>query len=391
MGNSDHTYPKGPLLPRRLRITIVALLFLTWSLIFTTLASDKPPLVKPTPSSDWTPVRRLTCTDTFWDPDTCGMDGADCEPSSSGQLVPFQCPANCLRDGVIPPHRPHRVGGEEVTGRPLVIGGPIYRGDSYICPAAVHAGVVDDAAGGCGVARHMGMTNSFSASYMYDVESLDVQTYFPSTFRFTVESEDMACPRGMMDAADGGAGAGAGAAWALPYVSAAHTALVWRTTGSRTARSLWALAVTYAHLSLRPGARRWARSWVVAPVQPPPTRAATPDGSDVPTPRVLEPVIVQDSVSSITFHWATPVPEGVEGISMMVDDVERARRFFGEGASKNRLKEGEETDSFIWRRTPQAFVDYIRFGWIKNGRVLKYSQPGTWLTNGTWTGIPAGK
>lgn len=364
------------MLPRRLRVTIVGLLFLTWSLTFTTLSNDKLPLVKPTPSSDWTQVRKLTCTDTFWNPDTCGMDGVNCEPFS-GQLVPFQCPSNCLRDGVVT-GKPHLVGGQEITGQPLVIGGPIYRGDSYICPAAVHAGVVADADGGCGVARYMGMTNSFSSSYMYDVESLDVQTYFPMTFRFTVESEDMACPH-VTDAS-----------WALPYVSAVHTALVWRTTGSKTTRSLWALAVTYGHLSLRPGARRWVRSWVSPPSTAPAPAARVPDG-DVPTPQVLEPVIFQDSISNITFQWATPIPEGVEGISMMVDDVERARRFFGKGAKNNQLKDGEDKDSFFWQRTPQAFVDYIRFGYIKNGRVLKYSQPGTWFTNGTWSGIPASK
>lgn len=375
-------------LPRRLRIIIVTILFVSWSFIFTLLSNERVPFVKPAGSAEWLPVRKLTCTDTFWNPDECGMDGVHCEPSY-GRLVAFECPAHCVRDGVVRGPRPHLAGGHEVLGRPLVIGGPIYRGDSYVCPAAVHAGVADDEAGGCGVAKYMGMTNSFSASYMYDVESVDVQTYFPLTFRFTVESEDMACPARASAAAAEGEGEGegdGGAGWMLPYVSAAHTALVWRTSSSPTARTLWALAVTYGHLSLRGSPWEWVRSWWASS-----SSSASTAEVDVPIPQVLEPEIFMDSISNFTIKWATPVPAGVEGISMLVDDVERARRFFGKGAKKNKLREGESADSFFWQRTPQAFVDYIRFGYIKNGKVLKYSKPGIWFTNGTWTGIPAEK
>lgn len=354
---------------RRSRIVVVALLFLTWWLLFTILSNNEPPPVKPVASSEWLSTRRLSCTDTFWNPEECGLDGAECEPFSN-RLVAFQCPSDCVREGVVR-GKPHRVGGQETVGRPLVIGGPIYRGDSYICPSAVHAGVVADATGGCGVAKLTGMTNSFPSSEIYDVESIDVQTYFPMSFRFTLESEEMACP----EAKD--------ASWALPYVSAAHTALIWRTTGSATIRTLWSLAVMYAHLSVRQGAGTWMRPWSY----PRPAEVIKADEA-APVPRILEPVIFMDSVSNITFKWVTPIPPEVEGISMLVDDVERARRYVGKGR-KNVLKEGEEVDSFFWQRTPQAFVDYIRFGYIKGGKVLKYSKPGIWFTNGTWTGIPA--
>lgn len=295
------------------------------------------------------------------------MDGAKCEPFSS-RFAAFQCPANCVRDGVVT-GPPHLVGDREILGQPLVIGGPIYRGDSYICPTAVHAGVIDDATGGCGVAKFMGMTNSFPGHFMNDVESIDVQTYFPLTFRFTIESEDIACPAPRQDTK-----------WALPFVSAAHTALVWRTTRSTAVRTVWSMVVIYAHLRLHQDAAgqsiRWASS-----------SSSSNAAAEVPIPEILEPVIFMDSISNATFKWATPVPKDAEGISMWVDDVERARRYFGEGA-KNVLREGEQADSFFWQRTPQAFVDYIRFGYIKDGKVTKYSQPGIWFTNGTWTGIP---
>ncbi|KAJ4415745.1 hypothetical protein N0V82_007175 [Gnomoniopsis sp. IMI 355080] len=357
----------------RRRIAILAVLLFTWSLAFTTLSHDGlPPIQAQTTSSstEWLPVKKLSCTDSFWVPDECGMNGEKCE-SLANQFTAFQCPANCVRDGVVT-GKPHLAGDREIIGQPLVIGGPIYRGDSYICPTAVHAGVVDDATGGCGVVKFMGMTNSFPGYAMGDVESIEVETYFPLTFRFTVESDDLDCPAPRQDTK-----------WALPFVSAAHTALVWRATRSTAVRSVWSMAVIYAHLrSGQDAGRRNSLWWSSNPV---PESGAV--GKEVPIPKILEPEISMGTISNATFKWATPVPKDVEGISMWVDDVERKRRYFGKGAT-NVLGEEEQVDSFLWQRTPQAFVDYIRFGYIKDGKVLKYSQPGVWYTNGTWTGIP---
>ncbi|CAN8104141.1 unnamed protein product [Discula destructiva] len=364
---------------RRRKIIIIAGLFLTWSLAFITFSHDGASFVcaKTTSSSsssslpEWLPVKKLSCTDAFWVPEECGLDGATCEPFSTHHAA-FQCPANCAREGAVS-GKPHLAGGDEILGKPLVIGGPIYRGDSYICPTAVHAGVVDDATGGCGVAQFMGMTNSFPGRLGHGgIESIGVRTYFPLTFRFTVESEDLDCPAARKDGK-----------WALLFVSAVHTALVWRATHSSAVRTVWALAVMYAHLRHREGAGKWMDAGL-APKQP---AASTHLGGEVAIPQILEPVIFRDTISNATFKWATPVPDDIEGISMWIDDVERSRRYFGNGG-KNMLKEGEQADSFVWRRTPQAFVDYIRFGYIKGGKVIKYSQPGIWFTNGTWTGIP---
>lgn len=374
---------KDPLPSSRRKIVILAVLVLTWSLAFTTLSHDGlPPIQAQTTSSsssEWLAVKKLSCTDTFWVPDDCGMDGVKCK-SQANQFTAFHCPANCVRDGVVNGTKPHLAGDKEILGKPLVIGGPIYRGDSYICPTAVHAGVVDDATGGCGVVKFMGMTNSFPGYFMNNVESMEVETYFPLTFRFTVESDELQCPAARQDTK-----------WALPFVSAAHTALVWRSSQSSTVRTVWSLAVIYAHLRLRQDAGAGSRrmSSLLSPRTAPDSSGAADMLKDVPIPQILEPEIFMGTISNATFKWATPVPKGVEGISMWVDDVERKRRYFGdEGAKKNELGEEETADSFVWRRTPQAFVDYIRFGYIKDGKVLKWSQPGVWYTNGTWTGIP---
>lgn len=372
---------KDPLPSGRRKIIILAVLGLTWSLAFTTLSHDGlPPIQAQTTSSstsEWLPVKKLSCTDTFWVPDDCGLDGVNCK-SQANNFAAFHCPANCVRDGVVT-GKPHLAGDKEITGQPVVIGGPIYRGDSYICPTAAHAGVIDDATGGCGVVKFMGMTNSFPGYFMNDIESIEVETYFPLTFRFTVESDDLACPAPRQDTK-----------WALPFVSAAHTALVWRSSQSSTVRTLWSLAVIYAHLRVRQDAAGSRMSSLSSSTTTAPGSSVVKDDLEVPIPEILEPEIAMGTISNATFKWATPVPEGVEGISMWVDDVERKRRYFGsEGAKKNVLGEEETADSFLWQRTPQAFVDYIRFGYIKDGKVLKWSQPGVWYTNGTWTGIPS--
>ncbi|KAF3765377.1 LCCL domain-containing protein [Cryphonectria parasitica EP155] len=349
-------------------ITFVALLWLTWAVIFKIFSDERLPRIWSTSSSEPLPVKELSCTDTLWAPDDCGMDGAKCEPFNNHHIA-FQCPSNCIRDGIVT-GKPHLVGNQEILNRPLVIGGPIYRGDSYICPAAVHAGVVDDATGGCGVAKLLGTTNSFSDSYMYGIESINVQTYFPKSFKFTIDSDDMTCPTARKTS------------WVLPYVSVAYTGLIWRATSSTAVRAVWSLAVIYAHVSSSQrfsAGSLWSRSSTPVPV---------PDaGGKVRTPAMLEPVIYMGTISNITLNWAEPIPADVDGISMLLNDVERARRF--RDSTKNELKDGEAEGSFFWQRTPQAFVDYIRFGYIKDGKVLGYSQPGTWFTNGTWTGIPA--
>lgn len=312
-------------------------------------------------------MHRFSCTESFWpSSEECGKGGVNCVPDVSGQfpstIQAFRCPANCVRDAA-PDGRPHLVGDQDVTRRPVVIGGPIYRGDSELCAAAVHAGVLDDAKGGCGVVKRMGQTNSFPDSYMYDVGSLSVKTYFPLTFNFPTTNEEIGgrCP------------ASSDRSWALPWVSAGHTVLFFQVTGSTGARALWLTSVATAHFL------RW-RAGPTTSSTSVPAQQNVP--GPVPLPEILEPVInkqtLSNSVANITFTWATPTPEGIEGISMLVDDVERERVFF---------KDAQAKDSFFWERGPQAFVDIIRFGYVKDGKVLRYSPAGTWLLNDSWTGL----
>lgn len=354
----------------RNKFIIGSILFLSWAFIFLSFSnSADPPLVEPS-SSKQLSVRNFSCTEAFWpSAEKCGKGGANCVPDTSGvfpsKLLAFRCPANCVRDA---PRNgaPHLVGDTEVTQRPVVIGGPIYRGDSEFCAAAVHAGVLDDARGGCGVVKRMGQTNSFPGSDMYGVESVAVKTYFPLTFNFPTTNEEVAgrCPEATVDRS-----------WALPWVTIGHSIVFFQITSSSGARAAWVASVATAHLL------RWRSSSAPAVTLEPAQNAVS---DPVPIPNILEPQIngqtLDMSVANITFKWATPTPPGIEGISMMVDDVERERIYFGDGKGK---------DTFFWERGPQAFVDYIRFGFVKDGRVLEYSPAGTWLLSDSWTGIPA--
>lgn len=365
-----HLKPKPQTrLSTRNKIVICSVLFLSWAFIFINFSgSANPPLLEPSTSKNL-PVRHFACGEAFFpSPEACGMGGEKCVPNTSGVFEPktmgFRCPANCVRDA---PRdgAPHLVGDQDVTRRPVVIGGPIYRGDSEMCAAAVHAGVLEDSKGGCGVVKRMGQTNSFAGTDMYGVESLSVKTYFPLTFNFPTTNEEVLgqCPE-INDHS-----------WALPWVTIGHTVLFFQITASPGARAVWIASVASAHLL------RWRSSPEPVEVVSVPVQKTVSDSA--PIPKMLEPEIygqtLHNSVSNITFKWAMP-PPGVDGISMLVDDVERDRVSFSDSHGK---------DSFFWERGPQAFVDYIRFGYVMDGAVLRYSPAGTWFLNDTWTGIPA--
>lgn len=96
---------------------------------------------------------------------------------------------------------PYTVGGQEVNYQSLVIGGStddqggdpgIYRGDSYICPAALHAGLISDQGGGCGVLRRTGGHNDFPSVEKNGVSSIGYDSYFPLSFTFDLGSSEEA-------------------------------------------------------------------------------------------------------------------------------------------------------------------------------------------------------
>ena len=80
------------------------------------------------------------CTSTYWlEDDGCGIDGSECAPFTNSSFD-FRCPAQC--NSVIL-ENPRTIGDITVDFVPLLVGGgdvnKTYRGDSFICAAAVQA------------------------------------------------------------------------------------------------------------------------------------------------------------------------------------------------------------------------------------------------------------
>lgn len=93
-------------------------------------------------------------------------------------------------------HNPHAVGDQEINYKPFVIGGPddrspefdsIYRADSFLCQAAIHAGVVSDEKGGCGVVSLAGEQRRFAASKRNGIQSIEFDSSFPKSYTFLSE------------------------------------------------------------------------------------------------------------------------------------------------------------------------------------------------------------
>ena len=102
---------------------------------------------------------------------SCGLDGQGCLNSFA-----FICPASCKDVKVI-------------NYWSLVIGGPkdpedpataIYRGDSFVCAAAIHAGVATDRAGGCGVLSRTGEQHNFPSVDAYGILSIGIPVELPT-------------------------------------------------------------------------------------------------------------------------------------------------------------------------------------------------------------------
>jgi hypothetical protein len=131
------------------------------------------------------PIQHIDCSETFWRRGNgCGLNGFECRPFN-GTSFAFRCAANCAQVQVL---NPYPVGSQDIVYRPLVIGGPVYRGDSFICGSAIHAGIVSDVYGGCGIVSRVGQSDSFPATQRNGIESVGFDSYFPLSFEFTSNS-----------------------------------------------------------------------------------------------------------------------------------------------------------------------------------------------------------
>ncbi|ERF76649.1 hypothetical protein EPUS_04469 [Endocarpon pusillum Z07020] len=170
------------------------------------------------PSNIW-------CGASFWDNGNgCGLNGNRCRPFSSAHLA-FRCPSNCRAVQLL---EPYLVGNQSVVYQGLVIGGPnsndpdsmpVYRGDSFICQAAIHAGVIANGNGGCGVATLTGTHHNFQPSNANGIQSIGFPASFPRTYTFqTLSSAQSSCPTDSR--------------WPLFAITATFLILLWLVTTS---------------------------------------------------------------------------------------------------------------------------------------------------------------
>jgi hypothetical protein len=100
-------------------------------------------------------------------------------------------------------------------------------------------------------------------------------------------------------------------------------------------------------------------------------------------PIVLPPIIHNNFGSSIaaniTFKWALPLPQHYDGVSVLVNDVERFRGY-----------EDQNKESFTWTRTDEDLPEYFRFAYMAGSGVADYTKAGVWKTDGSWKQMASG-
>ncbi|KAI0467986.1 hypothetical protein F4859DRAFT_221546 [Xylaria cf. heliscus] len=164
----------------------------------------------------WGEPSDISCGVTYWSKNNgCGIDGVDCRPFTNSSFA-FRCPANCASYRVL---NPRAVGVQEIIYAPLIVGGPpdpanelnpVYRGDSFICGAAIHSGVISGSQGGCGVVSLIGEQQNFIGTDRHGINSVPFDSYFPLSFTFL---PDIKC-----DAKD--------ARWSLLAISVVYTSVL---------------------------------------------------------------------------------------------------------------------------------------------------------------------
>lgn len=161
---------------RRHRHIFLYTIVLTWGVAFLLLLLKSQFPIK---DGEGGYVVNLDCVDTIWKrKNECGLDGIDCRPFSNESFA-FRCPAKCAGVQVL---NPHAVGPLNINYRPLVVGDDVYRGDSFVCASALHAGVISDARGGCGRVSRLGEHIEFHDSKKHGIDSISFDSYFPLSF-----------------------------------------------------------------------------------------------------------------------------------------------------------------------------------------------------------------
>ena len=130
------------------------------------------------------------------DSTTCGLKGELCQPFHNRTFA-FRCPATCQSTIT---STPETIGDQEINYRGVVVGGLtmvndaktlIYRGDSFICAAAIHAGLLDDTHRGSGIVSLIGEHGNFPSMESNGIFSIGFTPSFPVAFTFPEGRENL--------------------------------------------------------------------------------------------------------------------------------------------------------------------------------------------------------
>ncbi|KAJ9615856.1 hypothetical protein H2200_001933 [Cladophialophora chaetospira] len=176
------------LLPSRwLKLSLLLLLYILWIGMF---ISALPVAVLSDTASETTTPARMSCTSQLWSNSTnCGLNGQECGPFENSNFT-FVCPAGCANVKIL---EPHYVGAQRLNYRSFVIGGPrqledpttaIYRADSFICAAAIHAGVISNQQGGESLLVREGQQSDYPSIKAHGITSIGFESNFPLSFTF---------------------------------------------------------------------------------------------------------------------------------------------------------------------------------------------------------------
>lgn len=140
---------------------------------------------------------------------------------------------------------PHVVGNQSFKYQGLVVGGaepgsadtPIYRADSFVCQAAIHAGAISNSNGGCGVVKLEGSSHSYPSTKQYGIQSVGFPSTFPKSFSFIeLSSSHESCPKDPR--------------WPLLGVTIASVILLWLFATSPAVLFFSTFFILFSHVGL---------------------------------------------------------------------------------------------------------------------------------------------
>lgn len=168
----------------------------------------RPPYFYPNDDGEKVPIYSYSCYEHLeWEGhnNACGLNAKDCKPFEDKEYY-IRCPALCDRGGWT--YSAVGVGEQRVKYRGFEIGGGEieqkdsnsdllsypYRADSFICGAAVHAGIVSAHTGGCARVTMEGLQTGFPSKLGFSNtnHSISFDSFFPASFSFRKIKEGLA-------------------------------------------------------------------------------------------------------------------------------------------------------------------------------------------------------